>query len=301
LGWTKCAGADFRHEGCEIEKWTAGGVAFYTTVPRVVRARLSDLLRRLVPTFGSVLIVDREFLVSAQAPPEGTTVVRSVGDLATRLQLTLDAPQAERLRRVLFEVHRPRRVGEQAAAAAAAQTNAHVAYANRFFEAMARGEHIPAPDPDLFEAGNTGFMFFTTQRAPQRRPRPADIDDDDDDEEYDDDDDEDEDYLRAQEESIAMAAAAAAATEAPSQRQRRRLNPTWEETLKEAEVAKPGDPVCITCRENRASILFAECCHQVMCDVCVRQMWTLPGVRRECPVCKDAVDTIKRPFLAEKL
>lgn len=73
--------------------------------------------------------------------------------------------------------------------------------------------------------------------------------------------------------------------------------PSREYVFKQAEPVQTGEPQCITCTENRASICFAECGHQVMCDVCVKRMWDMDN--HTCPVCRTKCVHLVRPCLAE--
>jgi hypothetical protein len=66
----------------------------------------------------------------------------------------------------------------------------------------------------------------------------------------------------------------------------------WEKTLKAAELAQQGDPVCVSCLVNRASVCY-DCNHQALCDDCVRRI--LPN--RACVVCRNECATISRPIL----
>jgi hypothetical protein len=76
----------------------------------------------------------------------------------------------------------------------------------------------------------------------------------------------------------------------------RAIKRSWQDVLRaDAEPAAAGQPVCIACKEHRASICFLPCAHMPMCDVCARSwMEATP----KCPVCRaDCVDLV-RPFLS---
>jgi len=74
----------------------------------------------------------------------------------------------------------------------------------------------------------------------------------------------------------------------------------WEKILKDPEPCAPGYPECRVCRAHKATILFPQCAHMVLCDGCVRRMFTDPGVASECPLCPGVRKTqIMRPTTAE--
>ncbi len=98
---------------------------------------------------------------------------------------------------------------------------------------------------------------------------------------------EDEDFLRAQANSLQDARPA----------RRRRLDPEWTAILKEPETAVTGGLYCITCIENRASIVFLPCGHMNMCDVCVKTMYEMENSQKKCPNCRQHVDEILRPIV----
>lgn len=74
----------------------------------------------------------------------------------------------------------------------------------------------------------------------------------------------------------------------------------WESVLKEkSEPKQVGQPLCIVCLESRASICLVECGHQVMCDECVRIIWSRADVAHSCPVCQARCSIITRPITSE--
>lgn len=60
-----------------------------------------------------------------------------------------------------------------------------------------------------------------------------------------------------------------------------------------AEEALPGDPLCVACKENKASYCFLPCYHQVACDKCASAM------QESCPVCRGKPDELIRPIISE--
>jgi len=77
------------------------------------------------------------------------------------------------------------------------------------------------------------------------------------------------------------------------------LQAGWNDVLKESEPVQEGQPVCVVCLSSRASICLVDCGHQVMCDECVKIMWTRADVNHACPVCKKECTIIARPILSE--
>lgn len=74
---------------------------------------------------------------------------------------------------------------------------------------------------------------------------------------------------------------------------------SWQDILKpQGEPTEPGDAVCITCAKMKATVCFVPCGHQVMCDTCVRHMWSLRNVNKVCPICRQAVLQITRPIVS---
>lgn len=72
------------------------------------------------------------------------------------------------------------------------------------------------------------------------------------------------------------------------------INPTIELIcsmlrIRRGEPAGPGDPTCITCVTNRASVCNLPCGHQVMCDECVVKV-------DKCIICRQPVEGIVRPI-----
>lgn len=79
-----------------------------------------------------------------------------------------------------------------------------------------------------------------------------------------------------------------------------RLREGWDQVLREkSETLAVGDPVCVVCLSNRAAICLVECGHQVMCDECVRVMFSRVDVAHKCPVCSAECHIIARPILSK--
>lgn len=49
----------------------------------------------------------------------------------------------------------------------------------------------------------------------------------------------------------------------------------WRKRLRvdACQKAQPGQPACVVCRENVASVVFLDCCHVIACENCVQQNW----------------------------
>jgi len=94
---------------------------------------------------------------------------------------------------------------------------------------------------------------------------------------------------------LALALSASLAERQPSP-PRRAIKRTWQEVMhQDGEAAKPGEAVCIACKENRASICITPCAHQVLCDRCARHWMEIGG---KCPVCKGECEDLIRPFVS---
>ena len=78
---------------------------------------------------------------------------------------------------------------------------------------------------------------------------------------------------------------------------RMELPPAWENVLRASEPSVPGQPECVVCRANRASICFVGCNHQTACDDCVRTIWSRVDVPHACPLCREPCVRIVRPIL----
>jgi len=77
---------------------------------------------------------------------------------------------------------------------------------------------------------------------------------------------------------------------------KQKLQDGWEEVLKKSTPKKKGRPVCIVCLVSEATICLVECGHQVMCDECVREIWTRSSLKKACPVCQTECTMITRPI-----
>lgn len=75
------------------------------------------------------------------------------------------------------------------------------------------------------------------------------------------------------------------------------LEEAWKRVLKAPEPVAPGQPACILCIDNRASICFVDCGHQVACDACVEILRTRAGVCKQCVICRSEVTGIVRPIV----
>lgn len=73
--------------------------------------------------------------------------------------------------------------------------------------------------------------------------------------------------------------------------------------LRDAEPAGPSGPACSVCPDNRASICFIPCAHQVACDDCVRALCAAAiadgnsSQELRCPICRCALEGAIRPFV----
>jgi hypothetical protein len=99
-------------------------------------------------------------------------------------------------------------------------------------------------------------------------------------------DDDDEDQVQ-----LAIAASLAETQPDPPARPLKR---TCQEVLDadNPEPAVAGQPVCIACTSNRASICFISCGHQVMCAPCLR---TWLEANPHCPMCRNTNVDVIRP------
>ncbi len=315
---------EVRVEGCHIRKCTIQNnnqTIVYTTTPRVPGGKVGFLryIAKLVPLFpGNFIVFDRTIdagnMTDAEIDQQPTIkVLTDVAQLNELLGIVLTPEQVLLLNRQFFD-DRP------AAAAAVAheprqqqqQREPHqneVEYSNRFMEAMMAGRLMDAPGDEMF-VGNPVFMMNDDDDGPQpqgpvmgidfahfirnaRRPRNGG-----------DDDQEDEEFLLAQEESLRQYELEQQQQqqqqnpEQPPPRLRRKIDDSWEKILKDPEVLADDSPHkrCCACLANRATIVFVECSHMEMCDSCVRDMFSLPGVNRVCPVCRGQVEHILRPY-----
>jgi hypothetical protein len=111
-----------------------------------------------------------------------------------------------------------------------------------------------------------------------------------------DDDDEDDDFVLVQDASLNQNQPPPRVGEV----KRRKIEKTWEEILKpksEPVVEQSLDPVCVICMENKATICFVDCQHQVCCDECVRNILSRKDTKVRCPVCLEPISTkIVRPI-----
>lgn len=258
-----------------VQKYRMQGAVYDETVIRAsgVVGKAQRLKERL--GCANVYIVDMRETSSEISLPQGIFIVNTLQDVVARFQLRLSATQCEQVKRLLENEHQPQTLRNMENPETPGDAERH--YADQFFVALSAGRHMRPPDVDLFQ-GNTAVFLL------QGGERFAIVHNSD----------EDADFRIAQQLSLQE--------EQPNSTKRTRRNttpPTWQTVLKEPDALSTGCAACITCRAHRASICFAECGHQVMCDACVRQMCELPGVRRACPVCRCEFETILRPVLSE--
>lgn len=262
--------------GRTVRAWSIGTVAtVYEAVfddvqgarPAFVAAAVA--FTRL-PRFANcnVLLFDHR-IDQLPATAERTYVVDNLGILDVILGTQLTAQQSNDLRMLLLQDHQPRRVPVPVMPGVRSQ-----AYADAFFEAMREGRHLEPPPADLFSSVMvTDFRVYSDFGqgiANEAYDAAA--------------------FERAQTESMAAPA--------PAPPRREPIPTDWERVLKQAVVARPHDPCCIVCTDNRATICFVECGHQIMCDDCVRTMCQTAGVRRECPSCRAPMGHLIRPMMA---
>lgn len=72
------------------------------------------------------------------------------------------------------------------------------------------------------------------------------------------------------------------------------LNDAWEKKLKPLDELVEGPDICQGCYKFEKTILMEPCCHMYYCDECFRKMMTSTTLIKECPMCKQKFDTIKR-------
>lgn len=252
-------------------------------VPGGRRGLLTEIAMLAERFKGPILLFDKDVTAQhiTQSNVDNLTnlyVINAIGMIGPLLNIEIRPEQAEALRKLLLEDYKPMRLPTPRAPGMDEQ-----AYADRFVEAMQQGRHIEGPPEGLF-----GINMILHNPTVLMTPHQMTV--------IEDGDAEDPDFIAAQEASFHHHQQ----EREPPARRPRRLNPAWEQVLKEPEVAQQGDPVCVICHTNRASILFVNCSHQCMCDLCVRQMFELHGVTRACPMCREPCDVLNRPFLTEK-
>lgn len=80
---------------------------------------------------------------------------------------------------------------------------------------------------------------------------------------------------------------------------RTRLQEGWADILKKSEPRKKGYPACICCLESMATICLVDCGCVVLCDDCVREIWTRSRLKRVCPACQQPCTMITRIRMSE--
>lgn len=279
LGFSPVQNTGRIEHGYMIQKFNVKGATYFETV-----IRANDVLgraKRLQQSLGGIKVLI--FSTRDMGHADNVQVISSVSDVAAALQVVLTPVECSGLQEVLGQHQptatrnrvNPERIGD-----------AEQEFSNQFFSAVRAGQHMPAPDPDLFQ----GAVFFNPSSDRITIVQTNNNNNNSSDEEL----------RMALELSMHYPQPIHDGEESPEKKKRRRsAPPSWESILKEPEPIVPGQPVCITCPSHRASICFIPCGHQVMCDLCVRQMCELPGVRRACPYCRDAPDSILRPITSE--
>lgn len=261
-----------------IRKCVIGSKQCYETAIRQPGGRHGFVMeiKMLALTFkGPILVFDKDI---TEQMMDNVFIVNHIGIIQTVLDIVVQNDQSESLRKLLLEHYKPSRLPTPMT-----QGEDEMAYADRFVEAMRHGRHIEPPPSRFFSARSITLNNPVVLMSPNGMTII----------EGDNDDDEDTNFLRAQEESLREA-------DEPPPRRLRKIAPNMESVLRKEEVAQEGDPVCITCTGNRASILFIDCGHQCMCDECVRQMLQLQGVKRNCPYCREEFTQISRPIISNK-
>lgn len=313
-------------EGCNVRqcRFTGTDKTCYEVTPKVPGGKIGLLkyIVKLVPLFPGLFIVFDKTIVpddfvraNVQQHQEKIKIVTSIDQLNGLLGIVLEPHQVMQLTKLFIDERR--RVADIPVLGRGVNDNEQAAhaYSDRFIEAMMEGRRIGPPDQGDFVQGNGDDVFIMHElhddvmipmnnnrnlrellqiRTIRRRPRHVD----------DELEQEDDDFLRAQEESLRMyqqehgiqdAIDIGGAEQPP--RIRRKINADWENILKEPEVSVNG-VTCVACKEHRPSICFLPCGHQSMCDRCTREMFSLPGVNRSCPVCRALVEEIIRPYVA---
>lgn len=257
--------------GYRIQKYNVKGAVVRETVIRASDpiARAKKLQQRL----GGCPL----YLFCVNTPSSGNVhTINSVADVMSVFQVTLTARECADLQK-LFDTHSRGSITNRTFENSETQEDAEIGYSDQFFSSMRAGQYMPPPDNDLFH----GAIFFTPNNNRITIVRTNS--------------EEEEDQLR---QAIEASLRDSPTLGPSSEKKRRTTPPSWLSILKEPEPIMTGAPSCITCHAHRASICF-DCGHQVMCDLCVRQMCELPGVRRACPVCRCESDYILRPVLSE--
>lgn len=324
LNLVQIPNGELRIANCNVRKCASATDATkicYETTPRVEGGKVGFLqyVTSLSTIFPGYLIVFDKTITRAHVASAGATgcamlkIVTDITQLNGWLDVILRPEQMLLLNRLLIEERRPngpRRASDSM------RTEAEISYSDRFMEAMSEGRLIAPPDPDLFQNNRITFHEDLLPHQAQRRMRTHgrggdviiidqtefiggrhmppimhvtnDGDDDDDEEEF----------LLAQEESLRQFQVEQQIAQTRPHI-RRKIETAWESVLKESEPLVDGStlPACIVCTANRASICLLPCSHQNMCDSCIREIWSRPDLKKECPICKEGVELIIRPFL----
>ncbi len=273
-------GREVQVEGCNVRlcacKAAPDVAVCYETTPRVPGGNdgyISCITQMSVIFTGKFIIFDK----SVHTDNPRFHVLRNVQQLNVLFPQVapLTADQVMGLQRLFIDDRRAHRRANRRDR----NQEAEIAYADRFVEAMRERRLLPPPDADLFLPDTIQFMRVI----------------------QDEEEEEDADLLRAQEESLRTfdrEREARGEDPDPSTRpqRKRRIDEAWEAKLRDAEPIVEGAPVCIACKDHKATIVFVPCEHQVMCDTCFRSMWSIMGIDRVCPGCRTPVDTIMRPF-----
>jgi hypothetical protein len=261
-------------DGYRIQKYNVKGSEFYVTIIRSfnVAQKAKKLARKLgnCPTF---VFPPSGYILPSPSQEEGVKTLSCVNDVFTMIGTAFSPVECNALQQ-LFDAYTPN-VFENPETPGEAETE----FATQFFSNMNSGRRTRAPDPDLFQ----GAVFFMPSQGRITIVQNSSSDEDDT-------------NLQA---AIDASMNYTQPIREESPEKKRRVPPTWKSVLREPEPIVVGAPSCITCHTHRASICFVDCGHQVMCDLCVRQMCELPGVRKTCPVCRCASECILRPVVSE--
>lgn len=283
LGFSPVQNSRSRFEyGYRVQKYNVKGSEFYATVIRA--SDVASRAKRLGQRCGNCPVFI--FPPSGLPPPPQAggeahppKVLLCVNDVATMLGVVSLSPVECNALQQLFDAYEPQEFVNPEAPG-----EAETEFANQFFANVAAGRRTRAPDPDLFQ----GAVFFMPSQGRITIVQNSSSDDDD-----------QTNLQAAIDASMNYAQPIHDDADHPRVRQKRKVPPTWLSVLKEPEPIVAGMPSCITCHSHRASICFVDCGHQVMCDMCVRQMCELPGVRKTCPVCRCESECILRPVVSE--
>jgi hypothetical protein len=278
--------------GVPVKKWVLNDRVFYSSVIIVPGAKRGALIKvkQMSQTFwGPVLffdnfVTDNIIRNAGVSGMERLIFVNAVDSIARGLNIVCTLEQIRLLREELFAPAHAQRTGRRRGRLERDEEDSQ-AFADRFVENMLQRRRIEPPthlrdDNLVFQNAN---VFVTSEATYIVQNDEAAYD-------------EDEAFARAQ--TLSLMGGGGGGERDEHEENNQLLNQDWKKVLKEHSdpIENDQDPVCVTCSGNKATICFVPCGHLVMCDTCVTQMWSLPQVRKLCPVCNGLPVHICRPI-----